>query len=243
MNGGCRSSWPLRRVVGHHAAVGHHDLQVGRVHPDAPVQIPLVLLDRLGAHVEDVAIHLIHFLPAHILDVVLGNIRRGQHKRIAVLDVLKVGGRHHHAASACLAGANTTFSVRAPEGSKITSSTSYHSPSTLLSSSSGLHPGHAAVRVVVQRLLELGLLGRKLLDDLLRGNRRSERSMRPKPESSGIGVNVSLSCAAAIRAQPAIAITAIQRCITTSARLLARFPQALLRTGNLLPNTLTPLQL
>ncbi len=37
--------------------------------------------------------------------------------------------------SRVLPGAKTTFSVRLPEGSKITSSTWYHSPSTLLSSS------------------------------------------------------------------------------------------------------------
>jgi hypothetical protein len=39
----------LARVVGHHAAVGDHDLQVGGVHPDAAVEVALLLFDDLGA--------------------------------------------------------------------------------------------------------------------------------------------------------------------------------------------------
>ena len=53
----------------------------------------------------------------------------------------------------------------------------------------------------------------------------SEISIRPKPESSGIGVNESLSCAATVKAQPATAIAAIKCRIATSVRLHTRFPR------------------
>jgi hypothetical protein len=59
----------------------------------------------------------------------------------------------------------------------------------------GLHAGGAAIGVVVQRLLELALLGGELLDDLLGGVAGGEMSMRPKPESSAMGVKLSLPCA------------------------------------------------
>ena len=61
----------LAGIVGHHAAVGDHDLQIGGVDPDAAQQVALALENLLGADVEDVAIDLVDFLPADILDVVL----------------------------------------------------------------------------------------------------------------------------------------------------------------------------
>ena len=85
---------PFLGIVGHHAPVGHHNLQVGCVDPDAAVQVTLVLFDDFGAYVEDVTVHFIHLLPANVLDVVFGQVLGGQHERIAVLDVLEVGGRH-----------------------------------------------------------------------------------------------------------------------------------------------------
>jgi hypothetical protein len=90
MKGGCKVFLILARVVGHHAAVGHHDLQVGCVHPDAPKEISFVLLDGFGPHIEDVAIDFVHLLPAHIFEVIFGNILLGQHERIAMLDVLEI---------------------------------------------------------------------------------------------------------------------------------------------------------
>ena len=66
----------LAGIVGNHAAVGHHDLQIGGVHPDAAQQVSMTLDDLLRAHVEDVAVDLVHLLPAHVLDVVLSDLRR-----------------------------------------------------------------------------------------------------------------------------------------------------------------------
>ena len=79
-------------------------------------------------------------------------------------------------------GANTVFSMRRPVGRNVTSSTSYHSPSTLLVSSSTVCTrASAAIGIVVQRLLKLALLGRKFLDDLVRWGRRISKIHPSKP--------------------------------------------------------------
>ena len=79
-------------VVRHHAAIGDHDLQVFGINPDPAKQITIVLHDFLGRNIEDVAIHLVHFLLAHIRDVVRSNCFGGENKWIAMLDVVHVGG-------------------------------------------------------------------------------------------------------------------------------------------------------
>ena len=83
-------------VVGNHAAVGDHDLQIRFVYPDAALQVALFLFDDLGAYVKDVAVDLVHFLPAYVLHVVLADLFGGEHERVSALDVLEIGRRHHH---------------------------------------------------------------------------------------------------------------------------------------------------
>ena len=87
----------LACVVRNHSSIRHHDLQIGRIHPDAPQKVALVLYNLLWPHVEDVAVDLVDLLPPHVLCVVLRNLLRRQHKRIALLNVLQVRWRHHHA--------------------------------------------------------------------------------------------------------------------------------------------------
>ncbi len=161
------------RVVGNHAPIRHHDLQVGRVHPDAAQQVALLLLDDFWAHIEDVAIDLVHLLPSHVFHVVLADILGGQHKRVSVLDVLKIGWRHLHARQRVFRRIDDFFRALAGEvEDHVVNLVALAIDFVVVVD--GLHAGNAAISVVVQRLLELALLGGELLDDLIRryGGRR-----------------------------------------------------------------------
>ena len=115
----------------------------------------------LGAHVEDVAVHLVHLLPAHVLHVVLGDFLGGEHKGIAVLDVLQIGGRHDDALQRVLR--REDHLLRALAGGVEDHVVHFVLLAVhLVVVVDGLHAGDAAIGVVVQRLLELALLGGKL---------------------------------------------------------------------------------
>ena len=75
----------------------------------------LVLLDGLGAGVEDVGVEVVDLLAAEVVDVVLGQVFGGEDEGQAVLDLVEVGGRHDDAAlSRVFCGAKTTCSSRLP---------------------------------------------------------------------------------------------------------------------------------
>ena len=161
----------LAGVVGDHAAIGHHDLQVGCVHPDTAQQVALPFCNNLGTDVEDVAIHFVYLLLAHVLYVVLAYLLGGEDERIAVLDILQIGRGHGDALQGVFGGEDHLLS--APAGG-VEDHVVHLIPFAvdLVVVVDGLHAGKAAVGIVVQRLAELALLGSELANNLLRGDRR-----------------------------------------------------------------------
>src|SRR5665213_2139306 len=99
----------LPLVVGNGFSVDQDDLEVLLVNPDTTLKIALSFFEDLGTCAEDVGVDLVDMLTAEVGNVVLGQVFGGENKGQSVLDVLKVGGRHHHAFKRVLRGEDNVF--------------------------------------------------------------------------------------------------------------------------------------
>ena len=84
-------------MIRHVLAVRLHDLEVVVVHPDAALEIALVLLNLLGRNVEDISPEFVFFLLADVEDRVFRNFVAGQHEGHPMMNVIEVLARHGNA--------------------------------------------------------------------------------------------------------------------------------------------------
>src|SRR5579885_3087959 len=74
--------------IGDELAVGLHDFEVLRIHPDDALKIGMLPLDDFGFRFKDVAVDFVHFFAADVLQVVLGKLAGDQ----------RVSGKTHKSA-------------------------------------------------------------------------------------------------------------------------------------------------
>src|SRR5215472_7781041 len=71
-------------------AVGHDDLQVLVIDPNAALKITLLLLNDLGGDVENIRRKVVHLLTTHVGDVVLGKLGGGENERLHIANVVVI---------------------------------------------------------------------------------------------------------------------------------------------------------
>src|ERR1700688_1122628 len=159
---------PVLLNVRNRFPISLYNLKVRIIHPDAPLKVPLVLLQFLGTDIENISIELIDGLAPNILDIVFGQFVAVQHEGLHVLQVIQILLGHLNSLQR-RSGRIRYFLVAFPVRGKKNVAPHLVFAGGHSVAVNRLYYKRLSISVVIPFLLELRLARRKTLNDLVHG--------------------------------------------------------------------------